>query len=111
MLKATEKGTFLVQVLDQQHNSWQGTITWLASGKKKNFRSLLELITFVGSELEKNRPDESECDEEAPAGEPPIRSVRQSRRVGKKQPSRAGSGLAALETVHIEIELPQTRTG
>ena len=60
MLKSTEKGTFLVQVLDQQHNSWQGTITWLADGKKKTFRSLLEFITIVGSELPNSQASEEE---------------------------------------------------
>ena len=52
MLKSTEKGTFLVRILDQQHNSWQGTVTWLADDKKETFRSLLELITIIGNELE-----------------------------------------------------------
>ena len=52
MLKTTENGTFLVRILDQQHNSWQGIITWLADGETKTFRSLLEFINIVGDAME-----------------------------------------------------------
>jgi len=51
MLMSSEQGSFLVQILDRQHESWQGVITWLADGRKKNFKSLLEFITIVENEM------------------------------------------------------------
>ena len=55
MLMSSEQGSFLVQILDRQHESWQGVITWLADGKKKTFRSLLEFITIVEGEMSTGR--------------------------------------------------------
>jgi hypothetical protein len=52
MLRSTDKGSFVVQILDQQYYSWQGTITWLADNERKSFRSLLELIKLIDEGLE-----------------------------------------------------------
>ena len=54
MLKSTTKGSFLIQILDQQHSSWQGTITWIRNSERKTFRSALELIKFIDGSLEDN---------------------------------------------------------
>lgn len=51
MLRSTEKGSFVIQILDQQNYSWQGTITWLANNERKSFRSLLELIKLIDEGL------------------------------------------------------------
>lgn len=43
--------TFLIKVMFRQNASWQGTICWLETGKKENFRSVLELIMLMDSTL------------------------------------------------------------
>ena len=58
MLMATDKGNFIVKVLDQQHNSWQGTITWLSNNTTKPFRSTLELILLIDNALKEEGDDE-----------------------------------------------------
>ena len=45
------KQTFVVEVIDQQNASWQGTVNWINTGKKENFRSALELIRLIDSAL------------------------------------------------------------
>jgi len=51
MLKASSNGSFVIRILDQQHSSWQGTVTWLSSNKTKAFRSTMELILMVDDAL------------------------------------------------------------
>ena len=51
MLMASSKGNFVIRILDQQHSSWQGTVTWLATNKTKPFRSTMELILMVDDAL------------------------------------------------------------
>lgn len=43
--------TFILDVRFRQHNSWQGTITWLEHGVKDTFRSVLELIMLLDRTL------------------------------------------------------------
>ena len=57
MLETRREGSFLIRILDQQHSSWQGTITWVAENDKKTFRSLLELINLISAELARNGGD------------------------------------------------------
>lgn len=52
MLKSTNAGTFLVNILDRQHNSWQGTITWVSGKEQKKFRSVIEFIKLIDDALE-----------------------------------------------------------
>jgi len=51
MLSATRNGNFVIRILDQQHNSWQGTVTWLSNEETRPFRSIMELILMVDSAL------------------------------------------------------------
>ena len=51
MLKATSGGSFVIRILDNQHSSWQGTVTWLDSNKTRPFRSTMELILMVDRAL------------------------------------------------------------
>ena len=51
MLKATGKGSFVVRILDQQHSTWQGTITWISNNEKKSFRSANELFRMIDDAL------------------------------------------------------------
>ena len=46
------KQTFLIEIVDQQNASWQGTVQWINEGKKTPFRSALELIRLLDSTME-----------------------------------------------------------
>ena len=52
------KQTFVVEVVDQQNASWQGSVNWVNTGKKEHFRSALELIRLIDSALEEDRKTE-----------------------------------------------------
>lgn len=42
--------TLVVQILNTQYATWQGTVTW-SDGKKQPFRSALELIRLIDSAI------------------------------------------------------------
>lgn len=44
-------GTFLIKIFDQQHSTWQGTVTWVESDKTMCFRSALELLKLIDGAL------------------------------------------------------------
>ena len=44
--------SFIVNILQQQNASWQGTVTWVEDNKTQSFRSALELIRLIDSTLE-----------------------------------------------------------
>ena len=50
---AENKETFVVQILNTQNSTWQGTVTWTEGGKQEHFRSTLELIQLVDSALQR----------------------------------------------------------
>lgn len=43
--------TFIIDIKDNQNNSWQGTIQWVQEQKKVSFRSTLELIRLMDSAI------------------------------------------------------------
>lgn len=45
------KATFVIRVHFHRNATWQGTVTWLDTGKVQNFRSALELITLMDGAL------------------------------------------------------------
>jgi hypothetical protein len=47
-----KRETFVVQVLNQQNATWQGTVNWMEEKETQPFRSLLELIRLMDSALE-----------------------------------------------------------
>jgi len=51
MKKKSKKPTFLIQMLDNQNMTWQGTITFLDDNQKQAFRSVLELIKLMDSAI------------------------------------------------------------
>ena len=57
------KQTFVIEVIDQQNASWQGTVNWVNKGKKENFRSALELIRLIDSALESETKNEEASEE------------------------------------------------
>ena len=52
------KQTFVVEVIDQQNASWQGSVNWINTGKKEHFRSALELIRLFDSALESDKKED-----------------------------------------------------
>lgn len=50
--KTEKKGTFIVQILNSQNDSWQGTVTWTEKKETTPFRSVLELIQLMDGALE-----------------------------------------------------------
>ena len=44
--------SFIVNILQLQNASWQGTVTWVEDNKTQSFRSALELIRLIDSTLE-----------------------------------------------------------
>lgn len=61
---------FLVQILNTQNATWQGTVTWTDGKKTQPFRSALELIKLIDSALEEQArtlaPEEETCPQEDP---------------------------------------------
>lgn len=47
------KGTFVINILDTQNASWQGTVMWANGKLSKPFRSALELMKLIDSGLSK----------------------------------------------------------
>ncbi|MEG2000268.1 MAG: hypothetical protein RR053_02600 [Evtepia sp.] len=43
--------SFIIQILNTQNATWQGTVTWATSKQTQNFRSALELIKLIDSTL------------------------------------------------------------
>lgn len=55
--------TFLVDVVQTQNATWQGTVKWVNEGKEHHFRSALELIRLLDSALETLPPEEGSEEE------------------------------------------------
>ena len=53
--------TFVVQVLNAQNATWQGTVTWTDGKKSQSFRSALELLKLIDSALEEAPASEKEA--------------------------------------------------
>ena len=49
---AAGRESFLIQVLDRQNATWQGTVTWTEGKREQPFRSALELLKLMDSVLE-----------------------------------------------------------
>ena len=50
---AFENKTFIVEIKNNQHNTWQGPIKWIEENKQESFRSALELIRLIDSIVKK----------------------------------------------------------
>lgn len=60
--KKTE--TFIINVMDQQNATWQGSVTWVDEQREQYFRSTLELLKLIDGALEKRNDDEENSDED-----------------------------------------------
>ena len=49
--------TFALRILFRQNASWQGSVTWMETGRTESFRSALELIFLTDSALREVRAD------------------------------------------------------
>ena len=49
MAGGSKRSSFMVQIIDTQNQTWQGTVTWLDGKHTQPFRSLLELIKLIDS--------------------------------------------------------------
>lgn len=65
MPKGNDRGTFVVQVMNNQHATWQGTVNWVEGKKTVPFRSSLELIKLLDSAVEATFADGNGEDEDA----------------------------------------------
>lgn len=46
-MKEKSSSTFIVKVMNQQNNSWQGSVTWADTNETQYFRSALELLHLI----------------------------------------------------------------
>lgn len=44
-----KKRTFILEINDNQNQSWQGTVEWVQGHKKEAFRSVMELLRLLDS--------------------------------------------------------------
>lgn len=61
----SKRGTFVVRVLYQQNNTWQGEVLWAERNERQNFRSTLELMKFMDSALEEHRGEQEKSRKKA----------------------------------------------
>ena len=59
LINRGDKATFSLSIRFRQHNSWQGTLTWLESNKTQSFRSVLELVVLMDSALREAGPSKN----------------------------------------------------
>lgn len=50
-----KKKTFVIKIVDDQNESWQGYILWLEEQKKQHFRSALEMLNLIQTALEQKK--------------------------------------------------------
>lgn len=43
--------TFIVEIKNNQNDTWQGSVTWVEEQRKDHFRSALELIALIDSAI------------------------------------------------------------
>lgn len=44
-----KKKTFILEINDNQNQSWQGNVEWVQDQKKESFRSVMELLRLLDS--------------------------------------------------------------
>ncbi len=54
MKSGKNTGTFIVKIVNRQHSTWQGSVTWVEEGRTQNFRSALELMKMIDGVLNEN---------------------------------------------------------
>lgn len=62
--RAKKADTFLVKIMDREHATWQGKVTWIEGQREQYFRSALELIKLIDDAVEKEQEMEGGNDVE-----------------------------------------------
>ena len=62
--RAKKADTFLVKIMDHEHATWQGKVTWIEGQREQYFRSALELIKLIDDAVEKEQEMEGGNDVE-----------------------------------------------
>jgi len=47
--KSCKDNTFVIRLLDYQHNTWQGEITFMGVNQTQCFRSAFEMLSLINS--------------------------------------------------------------
>lgn len=47
--------TFIVKVLREQNDTWQGSITWAEKNKTEYFRSALEMLSLMNDVMKEEK--------------------------------------------------------
>lgn len=45
--------TFIIKVMREQNDTWQGSITWAEENRTEYFRSVLEMVSLMNDAIEK----------------------------------------------------------
>ena len=64
----TAKGTFIIQVLNNQNATWQGTVNWVDEKRTQPFRSTLELLKLIDGALEEAAGADGKKEDPGPIG-------------------------------------------
>ena len=59
--RAKKADTFLVKIMDHEHATWQGKVTWIEGQREQYFRSALELIKLIDDAVENSFFDCLSC--------------------------------------------------
>lgn len=54
-----KKQTFILEIRDVQHGSWQRQVEWIQGKEKQYFRSVLELLELINSAVVNKSQDET----------------------------------------------------
>lgn len=58
-----KKQVFVLEIMDNQKNTWQGQLRWIQGQKESSFRSVLELLHLVDSAINRGNAQEAESEE------------------------------------------------
>lgn len=52
-----KKQTFVLEIIGDQNQSWQGRLEWIQGKKQQNFRSVMEMLVLLESAVPKDEVD------------------------------------------------------
>lgn len=50
--KSKNEGTFIINIVDKQNATWQGSVSWVEKKQEMRFRSALEMLKLIDSALD-----------------------------------------------------------
>ena len=57
-IPAPRHPSFVIRIIDTQDDTWQGELTWVDTGERLPFRSLLEMIRLMDRAIQTSAQDE-----------------------------------------------------